>query len=137
MHAVSPRDRPSVPQHNVPDPRPRVGLATTGNDRISRNSQNPGSKAVGEGLRKLKSRLVSSDIPEEVVDELLEQSMMVNYKRGSFVFTQGAPTDLVFWISSGLIDIIFPGADGEQVTSSVLGAGDIFGFVGVVDEKGR
>jgi len=62
---------------------------------------------------------------------------MVNYKRGSFVFTQGAPTDLVFWISSGLIDIIFPGPDGEQGTSSVLGPGDVFGFVGVVDEKGR
>src|ERR1700687_6096600 len=139
MRALHPRDRRNAPEViSLSDPRPHIGAAAIRDGRIFRQSPNSNSKpSGGEGLRKLWDRLILSDVPESVVDELLEPSMIVNYSRDSFVFMQGAPTDLVFWVSSGLVDIILPGSDGEQITtSSVLGPGDIFRFGGVVDEKG-
>jgi CRP-like cAMP-binding protein len=72
-----------------------------------------------------------------VIDELLEQPTIVSYARGAFIFHQGAATDLLYWVSSGLVDILCPGTDGEQICTSVLGSGDFFGFIGNTDHKGR
>jgi CRP/FNR family cyclic AMP-dependent transcriptional regulator len=91
----------------------------------------------GEGYRRLKNRLISRGIPEGVVEELLEQPTIISYSKGSFIFLDGAPTDLLFCVSSGLVEILCPGTDGEQIRTSVLGPGEFFGFVERVDEKGR
>lgn len=91
----------------------------------------------GEGYQKLKSRLISHGIPESVVDELFEQPTIVNYTQGSFIFLQGATTDLLFWVSSGLVDLLCPGPNGEQFRASVLGPGELFGFIESTDYKGR
>src|SRR5271155_2440239 len=36
-----------------------------------------------------------------------------------------------------LVDILSPGPEGEQINASVLGPGDLFGFVESIDQKGR
>jgi CRP-like cAMP-binding protein len=91
----------------------------------------------GEGYQKLKNRLTSRGIPESIIEDLLEQPTIVSYRRGAFIFLQGAPTDLLFWVSSGLVDIVSPGSDGEQISAGVLGPGDLFGFIESTDHKGR
>jgi len=91
----------------------------------------------GEGHQKLRNRLISYGITESIVDELLEQPNIISYSRGSFIFLEGAPSDLLFWVSSGIVDIICPGVDGEQVLARVLGPGEFFGFVEGKDHKGR
>jgi CRP/FNR family cyclic AMP-dependent transcriptional regulator len=91
----------------------------------------------GEGAQKLKNRLTSRGIPESVVDELLEPATVISYRKGTFIFLEGAPTDLLFWVSSGLVDILCPRADGELIRAGVLGPGDFFGFVEHTDHKGR
>jgi len=96
----------------------------------------PGSVG-GEGYQKLKNLLTSRGIPESIIEGLLEQPKIVSYKRGAYIFLQGAPTDLLFWVSSGLVDILSPGSDGEQISASVLGPGDLFGFIESPDHKGR
>lgn len=40
-------------------------------------------------------------------------------------------------MSSGLVDIISPGPDGEQILAGVLGPGEFFGIVGCTDHNGR
>jgi CRP/FNR family cyclic AMP-dependent transcriptional regulator len=71
------------------------------------------------------------------LDELFEQPTIISYSRGSFIYLQGAPTDLLYWVSSGFVDILSPGLDGEQIRASVLGPGDFFGFIEGTDHKGR
>jgi CRP-like cAMP-binding protein len=106
--------------------------------RLKQNGKSSGADSPGgEGYQKLKNRLTSRGIPEGIIDELLEQPTIVSYSQGSFIFLQGAPTDLLFWVSSGLVDILSPGTDGEQINASVLGPGDLFGFVESTDHKGR
>jgi CRP-like cAMP-binding protein len=116
------------------DPR-RPGRSTS--QMIYSSNPRPNNSLTGEGYQKLKNRLTSRGIPESILDELLEQPTIVSYRRGSFIFLQGAPTDLLFWVSSGLVDILSPGAEGEQINASVLGPGDLFGFVESTDHKAR
>jgi CRP-like cAMP-binding protein len=53
------------------------------------------------------------------------------------IFLQGASTDFLYWVSSGLVDIVCPDPDGGQIQTSLLGPGDIFGFVAFSDSKGN
>lgn len=103
------------------------------NDAHGRSNPSGG----GEGYQKLKNRLTSRGIPESTVNELLEQPTIIGYGRGSFIFFDGAPTDLLFFVSSGLVEILCPGPDGEQIRAGLLGPGEFFGFVESTDEKGR
>ena len=106
--------------------------------QAAHNGTNGGPRpAGGEGAQKLKNRLISRGIPESIVEELIGQPTIVSYRRGSFIFLQGAPTDLLFWVSSGLVEILCPGPDGEQIRAGVLGPGEFFGFVESTDHKGR
>jgi CRP/FNR family cyclic AMP-dependent transcriptional regulator len=95
------------------------------------------SSVAGEGYHKLKAKLISHGLPETVVNELIEHHTPVNYPRGSMIFLQGAPTDLIYWVSSGLVDILCPEPEGGQIQTSLLGPGDIFGFVEFSDFKGN
>jgi CRP/FNR family transcriptional regulator, cyclic AMP receptor protein len=76
-------------------------------------------------------------LPETVVSELIEHHTPVNYPKGSMIFLQGAPTDLIYWVSSGLVDILCPEREGCQIQTSLLGPGDIFGFVEFSDFRGN
>jgi CRP/FNR family cyclic AMP-dependent transcriptional regulator len=125
------------------NPRPREASRAISNRRqVFQPKQHniavarPGSGG-GEGYQKIRNRLISCGIPESILNELLEQPTIVNYKRGAFIFLQGAPADLFFWVSGGLVDILCPGPDGEETYASVLGPGDFFGFVECTDHKGR
>jgi CRP/FNR family cyclic AMP-dependent transcriptional regulator len=139
-------NRPSVqtaPETVYPsNPRPPAGREATRNRQQifqpAHNASNGGPRpAGGEGSQKLKNRLISRGIPETIVDELLEHPTIISYRRGSFIFLQGAPTDLLFWVSSGLVEILCPGTDGEQIRAGVLGPGEFFGFLECTDQKGR
>ena len=78
---------------------------------------------AGEGYHKLKTKLISHGLPETVVNELIEHHTPVNYLKGSMIFQQGASTDLIYWVSSGLVDILCPGAGGKQDAGELAGPG--------------
>ena len=100
----------------------------------ARSSQ---SNVAGEGYHKLRTRLISHGLPESVVDELIEHHTPLSYPKGSMIFLQGAPTGIIFWVSSGLVDILCPEPDGGQIQASLLGPGEIFGFVEFSNFKGN
>jgi CRP/FNR family transcriptional regulator, cyclic AMP receptor protein len=128
--------------HSNSGPRPVLGRDVTRNGQQIFQPRHNGAVGRtgfrgGEGYEKLRNRLISHGIPESLLDELLGEPTIVSYRRGSFIFLQGAPTDLLFWVSSGLVDILCPGTDGEEIHASVLGPGEFFGFVEQTDHKGR
>jgi CRP/FNR family cyclic AMP-dependent transcriptional regulator len=92
---------------------------------------------AGQGYQKLKALLTSYRLPEAVVNELIEHHTPVNYPKGSMIFLQGAPTDLIYWVSSGLVDILCPEPEGGQIQTSLLGPGEIFGFMEFSDFRGN
>jgi CRP-like cAMP-binding protein len=140
MEAINPQYRRNTPEvARAANSRPLVesGASSRQIFQLSHNTATRGRGAAGEGYQKLKNRLTSRGVPESIIDELFEQPTIISYSRGSFIFLQGSPTDLLYWVSSGLVDIFCPGTDGEQICTTVLGPGDCFGFVENADHKGR
>jgi CRP-like cAMP-binding protein len=80
---------------------------------------------------------MSHGLPETVVTELIEHHTSLQYLKGSMIFLQGAPTDLIYWVSSGLVDILCPEPDGSQIQASLLGPGEVFGFLESSDFDGK
>jgi CRP-like cAMP-binding protein len=106
--------------------------------KLSRsNTRGPERRIAAEGYDKLRARLLAHGLPETVVTELIEHHTPINYLKGSMIFLEGAPTDLIYWVSSGLVDILCPEPDGNQIQASLLGPGDIFGFVESPDVNGK
>jgi len=105
---------------------------------LSRSNARGSERSIAaEGYDKLKAKLMSHGLPETVVNDLIEHHTPVNYPKGSMIFLQGAPTDIIYWVSSGLVDILCPDPEGEQIQTSLLGPGDIFGFVEFSDFTGN
>jgi CRP-like cAMP-binding protein len=143
MHTLNPRSGRRASESNLYGTSTAASHTERGsgvNHQLFQHFKHRGAgpnPAGGEGAQRLKNRLVTRGIPENVVGELLEQPTIISYTRGSFIFLQGAPTDLLFWVSSGLVDILCPGSDGEQIRANILGPGDFFGFVENKGDKGR
>jgi CRP/FNR family cyclic AMP-dependent transcriptional regulator len=108
---------------------PSLSRATFSRKLSRSNTRGAERLIAAEGYDKLEARLMSHGLSETVVTELIEHHTPINYLRGSMIFLQGAPTDLIYWVSSGLVDILCPGPDGSQIQASLLGPGEIFGFM--------
>src|SRR3984893_12993405 len=133
------RSHPSrSPIHSV-QVEPRVTCGNFSKKKfLPRNNSGPSKLSVaGEGYHKLKTKFISHGLPETVVNDLIEHHTPVNYPKGSMIFLQGAPTDIIYWVSSGLVDILCPGPEGSQIQASLLGPGEIFGFVESSDVNGK
>jgi CRP/FNR family transcriptional regulator, cyclic AMP receptor protein len=143
MYKVDPGSKPE--QHtglstsaSAQDEPPLGRLTFSPKTSLSQNNIRGAAKWIAaEGYEKLKARLISHALPETVVTELIEHHTPINYPKGSMIFLQGAPTDLIYWVSSGLVDILCPEPEGSQIQTSLLGPGDIFGFVEASDSNGK
>jgi len=133
MHKVDPGFKP-LAQNKTSLSRVTFSPKTS----LSRiNTRGAEGSIATEGYDKLKARLMSHGLPETIVTELIEHHTPITYPKGSIIFLQGAPTDLIYWVSSGLVDILCPGPDGSQIQASLLGPGDIFGFMQSADFNGK
>ena len=143
MHKVDPSFTPNKytrlsPPPSAQDKPPLGGPTFSPRMSLSRTNTRGAERWIAaEGYDKLKAWLISHGLPETVVTELIEHHTPINYLKGSMIFLQGAPTDLIYWVSSGLVDIICPEPDGSQLQTSLLGPGEIFGFVEFSDSSGR
>ena len=143
MHKIDPGFKSEKHTRLSPSPsaqnEPRLSRPIFSPKRSSSpiNTRGPERSIAAEGYDKLKARLLSHELPETVVTELIEHHTPIIYPKGSMIFLQGASTDLIYWVSSGLVDILCPGPDGSQIQASLLGPGDIFGFMESSDFSGK
>jgi len=61
---------------------------------------------------------------------------MRQYPAGELIFQEGDPSDLAFIIRTGRVEI-FKGEGSQAMRLAVLGVGDIFGEMGLIDERPR
>jgi CRP/FNR family cyclic AMP-dependent transcriptional regulator len=59
------------------------------------------------------------------------------YRRGEAVFRKGDPGDSLHVVRDGRIRIVLPSEDGEEVTIAVLGRGEFFGELALLDRGVR
>lgn len=61
----------------------------------------------------------------------------LEYSAGEVIFRQGYPSDNAYVVESGKVEIFHEEADGSETHITMLGAGQMFGEYGVLDDAPR
>jgi len=72
-------------------------------------------------------------LDERTIDSMARQSAMATYHPGELLHEAGEPMASVSFISSGRVKVYRTSKEGKQQTITILGPGDAFGEIGMVD----
>ena len=75
--------------------------------------------------------------PEEQLRMLATLVTRRSATRGSIIMAAGDPTDSLYIILSGRFKVMMSDADGKEVILSILGPGEFFGEMGLIDDAPR
>lgn len=78
-----------------------------------------------------------TDLPEEEVTELADLLVMRRFGGGQVIFHHGDPGGLLYIISDGKVKISYSTQDGQEALLAILGAGDFFGEMALLDDSPR
>ena len=76
-------------------------------------------------------------VPAEALGQLLRVVRRRSYHRSEVVFHQGDPGDTLHLIRAGRVKIVLPAETGDEVVLAILGPGDCFGEMAVLDGEPR
>jgi CRP/FNR family transcriptional regulator, cyclic AMP receptor protein len=76
-------------------------------------------------------------VPEEVRRRVLAGARLRRFTRGEVVFHEGDPGDTLHLIAKGRVAVRTATAFGDTATLAVLGAGDFFGELALLEERPR
>lgn len=76
-------------------------------------------------------------IAPERLESISRCASMRRVSRGTAVVLAGESTDCVYFVLNGSLKVLVSDEDGREVILTMLGQGDIFGEMGVVDEEPR
>ncbi len=85
----------------------------------------------------LKAVPIFASLPEE---QLRMLTMVVTRKsapRSTTIMAGGDPTDSLYIVLSGRLKVMMSDAEGKEVILSILGPGEFFGEMGLIDEEPR
>jgi CRP-like cAMP-binding protein len=77
------------------------------------------------------------ELDERTIELMAKRSTMASFEAGDFLHLAGEPMRAVTFISEGRAKVFRTSADGKQQTIVLLGSGDAFGEIGIVDPKAQ
>jgi CRP-like cAMP-binding protein len=77
------------------------------------------------------------DLDERTVELMAQRSTMASFEAGQLLHRAGEPMDAVSFLSEGRAKVYRVSTDGKQQTIVLLGPGDAFGEIGIVDPSGQ
>src|SRR5216684_3810811 len=95
------------------------------------------SETGSEARNRFETQLGELGVPAKFVDEIIGHHTLVNYNKGSMIFLQGSPADLLFWVFTGLVKVYCPRSDETRIMVKLAGPGDLIGHVDYIDSRGR
>ena len=101
-------------------------------DKISEARGFPSSK-----LTILRKHPIFCDLEPEALDQLCRYAKHTTLKRGAAIFSKGDPGTSLFAVISGTVKISISSADGRSAIFNLIGAGEIFGEVALLDGLAR
>ena len=78
-----------------------------------------------------------SGLGDEELGLLLRYAVKKTVSRNALLFAQGGPGDALYVIQRGKVKVVLSDADGKEVILSVLGPGDFFGEMALIDDEPR
>jgi CRP-like cAMP-binding protein len=80
---------------------------------------------------------IFSDLGEAEIVVLARLTKRVHFPKDSVVFFENAPGDSLFVIVEGRVRVTILGDDGREIILSLLGPGDFFGELALIDNEPR
>jgi len=78
-----------------------------------------------------------SDLSDEDLLHVAEAAKVHNFQRDERVFDEGDAADTLYVVASGKINIVVTSAEGKDLILAVLGEGQVFGEMGLLDSAPR
>jgi CRP-like cAMP-binding protein len=85
----------------------------------------------------LRGMYLFRSVDEDVLKELCSKFRSIDVAPASQIFAQGAPADNFYIVATGLVEIVGTNDLGDEVRLSVLGKGDFFGEIALVEGGSR
>jgi CRP/FNR family cyclic AMP-dependent transcriptional regulator len=85
----------------------------------------------------LKTVPLFGSFPEEQLRALASMVTHRSAPRGSAIMHEGDPTDCLYIVMSGRLKVMMGEADGKEVILGILGPGEFFGEMGLIDDNPR
>src|SRR5580700_10672014 len=101
-------------------------------DRTGEARSFPSSK-----LAVLREHPFFRDLEPEALDQLCRYAKHTTLKRGASIFCKGDPGNSLFAVISGTVKISISSPDGRNAILNLIGAGEIFGEMGVLGGAAR
>ena len=78
-----------------------------------------------------------AELPQEEVAELADLLILRRFGHGQVIFHHGDPGGLLYIICYGKVKISYSTHDGQEALLAILGAGDFFGELALLDDSPR
>jgi CRP-like cAMP-binding protein len=78
-----------------------------------------------------------TDLSEAEITRFAEVAREREYPKNSVILFEDDPGDALYIVSSGQVKVVLIGEDGREVILSVLGDGDFFGEMALIDDEPR
>ena len=88
-------------------------------------------------LSVLRKHPIFSDLDPEAFDQLCRYAKHTTLKRGTTIVSKGDPGNSLIAVISGTVKISVTSADGRSAILNLIGPGEIFGEVAVLDGQAR
>jgi CRP-like cAMP-binding protein len=95
------------------------------------------SHRSAEGVPTLAQVELFAGLPDEELAILAERARRRRYARGQIVFSQGDPGTSLCVVESGHVRMVVVTPDGKELVVNVLGPGDVFGELALLDGEPR
>lgn len=99
-------------------------------------SQNKRS-AIGERPPSLKSIPFFTQLSEAELDLLRSLAAEKHYPKNAVVLTEGETGDSLYMIQSGKVKVFIGDEEGREIILKILGPGDFFGEMSMIDKQPR
>jgi CRP/FNR family transcriptional regulator, cyclic AMP receptor protein len=88
-------------------------------------------------LAVLRKHPIFCDLDSEALDQLCRYAKHSTLKRGATIFSRGDPGNSLYAVISGTVKISISSADGRSAIFNLIGAGEIFGEIALLDGRAR
>ncbi len=85
----------------------------------------------------LKAVPLFATVPDDALRTLATIVTRRSVTRSTIIMSAGDPTDSLYIVLSGRLKVMMSDADGKEVILSILGPGEFFGEMGLIDDSPR
>jgi CRP-like cAMP-binding protein len=106
-------------------------------DRVPEDNKAVPRPFASSKLAVLRKHPYFSDLDPEAFDQLCRYAKHLTLKRGATIFSKGDPGTSLIAVISGTVKISVSSVDGRNAILNLVGAGEIFGEISLLDGMAR